>query len=39
VIAIPQPQYPPDSDALAGASLVLPSLAGLTVGALAALAA
>ena len=30
VIAIPQPQYPPDSDALAGASLVLPSLAGLT---------
>jgi len=39
VIAIPQPQYPPDSDALAGASLVLPSLAGLTVGAVAALAA
>ena len=39
VIAIPQPQYPPDSDALAGASLVLPSLAGLTAGAVAALAA
>ena len=29
VIAIPQPQYPPDPDALAAAGLVLPSLAGL----------
>jgi HAD superfamily hydrolase (TIGR01509 family) len=38
VIAIPQPDYPPDPDALAGASLVLPSLAGLTAGAVAALA-
>jgi HAD superfamily hydrolase (TIGR01509 family) len=38
VIAIPQPQYPPDPDALAGASLVLPSLAGLTAGTVAALA-
>jgi HAD superfamily hydrolase (TIGR01509 family) len=33
VIAIPQPRYPPDPDALARASLVLPSLAGLTVDA------
>jgi HAD superfamily hydrolase (TIGR01509 family) len=39
VIAIPQPQYPPDPDALAQASLVLPSLAGLTADAVAALAA
>jgi|SRR5579863_234360 len=39
VIAIPQPQYPPDADALAGASLVLSSLAGLTADAVAALAA
>jgi HAD superfamily hydrolase (TIGR01509 family) len=39
VIAIPQPQYPPDPDALAGTSLVLPSLAGLTADAVAALAA
>ena len=39
VIAIPQPRYPPDPDALAGASLVLPSLAGLTADAVAALAA
>jgi HAD superfamily hydrolase (TIGR01509 family) len=39
VIAIPQPQYPPDPDALAQASLVLPSLAGLTTDAVAALAA
>jgi HAD superfamily hydrolase (TIGR01509 family) len=39
VIAIPQPQYPPDPDALAEASLVLPSLAGLTADAVAALAA
>ena len=38
VIAIPQPQYPPDPDALAQASLVLPSLAALTTGAVAALA-
>ena len=38
VIAIPQPQYPPDPDALAQADLVLPSLAGLTVEAVAALA-
>ena len=38
VIAIPQPQYPPDADALAQASLVLPSLAGLTADAVAALA-
>ena len=38
VIAIPQPRYPPDPDALAQASLVLPSLAGLTTDAVAALA-
>jgi HAD superfamily hydrolase (TIGR01509 family) len=38
VIAIPQPQYPPDPDALARASLVLPSLAGLTADGVAALA-
>jgi HAD superfamily hydrolase (TIGR01509 family) len=38
VFAIPQPDYPPDPDALAGASLVLPSLAGLTADAVAALA-
>jgi HAD superfamily hydrolase (TIGR01509 family) len=38
VVAIPQPQYPPDPDALARASLVLPSLAGLTTDAVAALA-
>ena len=38
MIAIPQPSYPPDPDALAGASLVLPSLAGLTADAVAALA-
>jgi HAD superfamily hydrolase (TIGR01509 family) len=38
VIAIPHPQYPPDPDALAQASLVLPSLAGLTADAVAALA-
>ncbi|HEY6313096.1 MAG TPA: HAD family phosphatase [Streptosporangiaceae bacterium] len=36
VIAIPQPRYPPDPDALARASLVLPGLAGLTVDAVAA---
>jgi HAD superfamily hydrolase (TIGR01509 family) len=39
VIAIPQPRYPPDPDALALASLVLPGLAGLTPGAVEALAA
>ena len=39
VIAIPHPRYPPDPDALAQASLVLPSLAGLTVDAVAALGA
>ena len=38
VIAIPQPEYPPDADALARASLVLPGLAGLTTDAVAALA-
>ena len=37
LIAIPQPRYPPDPDALARASLVLPGLAGLTVDAVAAL--
>jgi HAD superfamily hydrolase (TIGR01509 family) len=37
VIAIPQPEYPPDPDALARASLVRPSLAGLTTDAVAAL--
>ena len=39
VIAVPQPRYPPEPDAFARASLVLPSLAGLTVDAVAALAA
>ncbi len=38
VIAIPQPRYPPDPDALAQASLVRPSLADLTTDAVAALA-
>ena len=38
VIAIPQPRYPPDADALARASLVLPNLAGLSTEAVAALA-
>jgi HAD superfamily hydrolase (TIGR01509 family) len=38
VIAIPQPRYPPNPDALNQASLVLPSLAGLTADAVAALA-
>ena len=38
VIAIPHPQYPPDPDALALASLVLPTLADLTPDAVAALA-
>jgi HAD superfamily hydrolase (TIGR01509 family) len=38
VIAVPHPRYPPDPDALALASLVLPSLAGLTVEAVSALA-
>ncbi len=37
VIAIPQPRYPPEPDALAQASLVLPSLARLTTAAVAAL--
>jgi HAD superfamily hydrolase (TIGR01509 family) len=38
VIAIPQPRYPPDPDALAQASLVRSSLADLTTEAVAALA-
>jgi len=38
VIAIPQRRYPPDPDALARASLVLPSLAELSTDAVAALA-
>ena len=38
VIAIPRPQYPPDPDALAATSLVLPSLAELTPDAISALA-
>ena len=38
VIAIPQPRYPPEPDALAAASLVLPSLAELTADAVSALA-
>ena len=38
VIAIPQAEYPPDADALARASLVLPGLAELTTDAVAALA-
>jgi HAD superfamily hydrolase (TIGR01509 family) len=38
VIAIPRPQYPPDPDALAAVSLVLPSLADLTPDAVSALA-
>ena len=38
VIAIPQPDYPPDPDALAQASLVLPTLAALTPAAVATLA-
>ncbi len=37
VIAIPHPQYPPDPDALAAASLVLPTLADLTADAVGAL--
>ena len=37
VIAIPRPQYPPDPDALAATSLVLPTLAALTPAAVAAL--
>ncbi len=37
VIAIPRPQYPPDPDALAAVSLVLPSLAELTTDAISAL--
>jgi HAD superfamily hydrolase (TIGR01509 family) len=38
VIAIPHPQYPPDPDALALASLVLPTLADLTPEAVTTLA-
>jgi len=38
VIAIPHPKYPPDPDALAAVSLVLPHLADLTPDAVAALA-
>ena len=38
VIAIPHPQYPPDPDALAVTSLVLPTLADLIPEAVAALA-
>jgi len=37
VIAIPHPRYPPDPDALAVASLVLPTLAELTPDAVSAL--
>ena len=37
VIAIPQPRYPPDPDALAATSLVLPSLTELTADVIAAL--
>jgi HAD superfamily hydrolase (TIGR01509 family) len=37
VIAIPHPRYPPDPDALAVASLVLPALTDLTPAAVAAL--
>ena len=37
VIAIPHPRYPPDPDALAAASLVLPTLAELTPNAVSAL--
>jgi HAD superfamily hydrolase (TIGR01509 family) len=37
VIAIPHPRYPPDPDALAAASLVLPTLADLTPDAVSAL--
>jgi len=38
VIAIPHPQYPPDPDALAAASLAVPTLADLTTDAVSALA-
>jgi HAD superfamily hydrolase (TIGR01509 family) len=37
VIAVPQPQHPPDPDALVAVSLVLPSLAELTTNAVSAL--
>ena len=37
VIAVPRPQYPPDPDALAAASLVLPSLTELTPDSVSAL--
>ncbi len=39
VVAVPQQRYPPEPDALARASLVVPSLAGLITDAVAALAA
>jgi HAD superfamily hydrolase (TIGR01509 family) len=38
VIAVPRPRYPPDPDALAVSSLVMPSLAHLTAHAIATLA-
>jgi HAD superfamily hydrolase (TIGR01509 family) len=38
VVAIPQPRYPPEPEALAQASLVLPSLAELSTDAVSALA-
>jgi len=38
VIAVPHPRYPPGADALGLATLVLPSLTGLTTGAVAQLA-
>jgi len=38
VIAVPQPEYPPGADALGLATLVLPSLTGLTPGAVSQLA-
>jgi HAD superfamily hydrolase (TIGR01509 family) len=38
VVAVPRPQYPPDRDALAAASLVLPTLADLTTDAISAVA-
>ena len=38
VIAVPHPRYPPGADALGLATLVLPSLTGLTTGAVARLA-
>jgi len=38
VIAVPHPRYPPEPGALAHASLMLPSLAGLTADTVSALA-